>query len=289
MCIIADEVESVKATHILVAKSGPNQQLTVYSNKVATNVDNVMLLPVPSDEVEFLDFTGYTDIFVKLQTLFRRRNTFGMEMYGDSNDNYRSLKVHKVGSYLASFAKNLGELEHIDKKVFSTLNLQLLELMHKYYKPTEIVPNFGFIICKLNKGPQYEYHPFAYRHKMYNDNTLFIPTRHVHIHNNNFVNKIDREEEHWDHKIYAYNAKEISTMNKISGSTKLERCTQNIELVEKTPATLLKDYFFYEDELPTMPVLIDVKNIYRVEIWGTFTNDDMLATLPTRKPWFNIW
>ncbi len=304
MCIISEVVEDVSSTNILVSKCG-TQQLTVYSNRVSTLGDNLMILPVPADSVEFLDFTECKSMFKTLKSMFepQMRGAKGLGMGYSAN----SLTVHKVGSYFASFAKNLEDLERVDKTTFGTVNKGVLEVIKKHYKPNAIIKNFGFIVCKLNKGIEYEYHPFAYKHKLFYDNTLFIPTRHVHVHaldatgsmpgsekkknpvlywiGSKLVNEsgseMDKPQDEWDHNIYVYNSKKITTMN---GASDIEKRASHRVIFDiyNSAAKKTRDQIehAYISELPKLTTPTDdVKTVSKIEIVGNYVNDDILVTV----------
>ena len=187
MCIIANPVNSVDATKIFVAPNkDQTKQYTVYSNKIDNKVENnVMILPVPyPTSVEFIKVDD--NFFKKCDECFS-------EPYDGArsfclSDCAKTLKVHDVGSYLASIVNTISEIENLDK-IFSIPN-DCRKVLQKY------PPHYGFIICKL-KTDSKEYNPFAYSHSL--DTELFIPTKHYHGHTTS-------KYEHFDHNIYIYNA-----------------------------------------------------------------------------------
>lgn len=187
MCIIANPVASVDATKIFVAPNkDQTKQYTVYSNKINNKIENnVMILPVPyPTSVEFIKVDD--NFFKKCDECFSEPYD-GARSFSLS-DCAKTLKVHDVGSYLASIVNTVSEIKNLDK-IFSIPN-DCRKVLQEY--PS----HYGFIICKL-KTDSKEYHPFAYSHSL--DTELFIPTKHYHGHTTS-------KYEHFDHSIYIYNA-----------------------------------------------------------------------------------
>lgn len=214
MCIISDTVKDVSRTKIFAAKIANDHQIIVYMNSVDTATDNVMILPVPANTVKYIHVKD-TKFFDKFDDVFKD----GMLSKSLSTRN-TYLKVDKVGSYIASHAKNIKDLHRIDPSISkTTINQNVINVLVKYYGS-----GFSFIVCKLVKG-SVDYHPFAYSHKI--ADSIFVPTRHIHIHGsdetkfktgllNNIMNTLkenpiintlkenpyDRKYEKWDHEIY---------------------------------------------------------------------------------------
>ncbi len=252
MCIISLPVKSVGKTKLFVGPdvSGTNQ-ITVYSNNVDNISDlNAMILPVPYPEtVRFIDLSGQKDFFDECTKCFRQHVSRSLSSYDGFSLNICNdsmLKVYNVGSYKASIALNIGDLNKVDTSVFK-LASDCGALLESEYgnKP------FGFIICKLNMGKE-DYHPFAYSHKILNS-TLFIPTKHYHSHISNTVlrtiqlnqptqytskninsysvsdsNNLTITED-WDHEIYLYNCgKKSKDFEKMTNNFKNFEWTKTI-------------------------------------------------------------
>jgi hypothetical protein len=181
MCLISTEIEKVSKTKILVApNSNSTRQLVVYSNYV-NNVSesNAMVLPVPNPQtVKFIDLTGYKNLFEDCASCFY--SPYGLKSstlnYSTNSYNTRDdkpLEVFNVGSYKVSLAMNLEQISRVDPRVF-VLSPGLKQTLEMFYYQ----PYWGFIICKLNSGPE-TYHPLAYSHQII-DSKIYIPTRHYH-------------------------------------------------------------------------------------------------------------
>lgn len=179
MCLISTEVQNVSKTKILIAPNyNKTRQLTVYSNFVSNISDsNAMVLPVPlPNSIEFIDLSNYTNLFEDCAKCFYnpyRGRSLNLSTNSFNTKDDKPLEVFNVGSYQVSLAKNLEQISRVDSRIFKLSDglKQTLEMF--YYQPY-----WGFIICKLAKGPE-SYHPFGYSHDII-DNKIYIPTRHYH-------------------------------------------------------------------------------------------------------------
>lgn len=179
MCMISNEIETVSNTNILVAPNHNNtRQLTVYSNYVSNlSESNAMVLPVPLPQtLQFIDLSNYTNLFEDCAKCFYNASrgynlSNSIDTYSLKND--KPLKVFNVGSYKVSVAMNLEQIGKVDKSVFK-LSTGLEQVLKTFYYQ----PYWGFVICKLNAGPE-SYHPLAYSHQII-DSKIYIPTRHYH-------------------------------------------------------------------------------------------------------------
>lgn len=187
MCVISGKIESVNNTKIFCGTDEDKKnQLTVYSNNINNiTVNNVMILPVPfPDTVKFHDFSNYTNFFDDCEKCFEKTlKSKGLPRRQSLNcsDGMKELKVHNVGSYKASMAMNLSDLNRANPEYFYLSN-EVKEYLAVHYNHKSI----GFILCVLVLGDE-KYHPFAYSHKILN-NKVYIPTRHFHLHNENLLN-----------------------------------------------------------------------------------------------------
>lgn len=182
MCIISGKINSVSNTKLFCGtNSVASRQITVYANNVDNPTrNNTMILPVPFPQsIQFHDLTKYSELFNDCSNCFKNQNY--SNSFGTFNNSLRkksmtkSLVVTSVGSYSASIANSLSDLNLANPEVF-TITEESKKYLAKHYNN----PNFGFIICKLNVG-NHKYHPFAYSHNI-KDKTVFIPTRHFHLH-----------------------------------------------------------------------------------------------------------
>ena len=179
MCMISNEIESVSNTKILVAPNHDKTiQLTVYSNYVSNvSESNAMVLPVPLPQtLQFIDLSNYVNLFEDCAKCFynpykSKSLSFSTNSVNTKDD--KQLDVFNVGSYKVSVAMNLEQIGKVDSRVFK-LSPGLNQVLNTFYYQ----PYWGFVICKLNSGPE-SYHPLAYSHQII-DNKIYIPTRHYH-------------------------------------------------------------------------------------------------------------
>lgn len=179
MCIVVEEAE-VSSTNIFVAPNkSKERQMVVYSNNVDTRFEkNLMVLAVPNPEtVDFVDLSEYQEFFEDVDSYYSRHKiatkSYDGGMMYESFSATNSLHIHQVGNFLASICKNINDLKKIDVKTFGKINDDAMEFMKSKYSDT----GYGFVVCKLKKG-NYNYHPFAYTHKI--SGGLFVPTMHYH-------------------------------------------------------------------------------------------------------------
>lgn len=287
MCIITDEILDVSNTEILVAmNSKTKEQITVYSNKTLNvKPENYMILPVPisREPIRFIDLTGI-DVFDTLNSIFQQRHRYGDSTLGSDS----SVIHHNVGSYDVYECKTVDSISTI----YVSCSYQLLNLLNKYYKL-----GFHFLLCKLKSGSEYKYHPLAYVHKIL-DNLLFIPTKHLHIHQNVFVENVyDKEYEIWDHDIYIYNLVSQDNMTFRKKDKKFEipierfssLKTELQEFVKESKYLPKKDLYTVKYEqfdkhrktiLPDIKFIHDdVFNIAKFQIKGPYVNDDILISI----------
>jgi hypothetical protein len=177
--MISNEIETVSNTKILVAPNhDKTRQLTVYSNYVSNvSESNAMVLPVPlAQTLQFIDLTNYSDLFEDCAKCFYNPHqakslNFSTNSLNTKDD--KPLQVFNVGSYKVSVALNLEQIGKVDSRVFK-LSPGLDQVLKTFYYQ----PYWGFVICKLNSGPE-SYHPLAYSHQII-DSKIYIPTRHYH-------------------------------------------------------------------------------------------------------------
>lgn len=257
MCIITGDTKSVSGTRIFCASTGDGRQLTVYSNEVeliykmsfdgsAQNMGVAMILPVPHGKagVEFVDLSRYKTFFDDVDRLFPSTNdNLGLDYSTNSLSFSDSLPVFQVGSYKASFAPALEDLQRLRFDIFS-LPPNIFELLKKTYSPT-----FGYVVCVLDKSAKY--HPFGYIHHALSDGTLWIPAKHQHGSNYEEVFS------DWSHEIYTTNT--CSAMPSVEGDVK------SLALVNWA----------------LLPKLEPILSISKLEMVGSHPNRDLI--FPKRK------
>jgi hypothetical protein len=190
------------------------------------------------------------------------------------------VEYHSVGSYDVFVCKSLQAVVNN----FPVSN-KIVELLAKYYSN-----GFAFLLCKLKNGKEFKYHPLAYVHKV-QDQTLFIPTKHLHIHRQG--EDYEKNYEYWDHHIYVYNyLGNLGFKNQILIGFKdeIDRIIQEHrnESYFKLRGDIDKPKFNFEDRvkvvstvgLPSIPFNHDrVDSINRFSIKNTFLNDDLVCSV----------
>ncbi len=198
MCIITSTVNSVSGTQIYVSSDETyRRQITVYSNKVDTPVENAMILAVPNPStVKFLNFKHYTSLFEDLASCFKYPFAT-RSLMASLRSSAGTLPVYSVGSYNASILQTLEDFERLNQEVFD-LAPGLVEFLERKYRGSGL----GFIVCQLKSG-NHTYHPFAYTHAQHPNGRLFVPTMHFHQHSYSGGQPDTDYEAEWEHTIYS--------------------------------------------------------------------------------------
>jgi len=251
MCIFANPVVEVRQTRIFVAPTVSGRQLTVYENYVdasggstkkekekVANIRkdarkqlenaNAMILPVPfvvGSAVILLDFSKDAFSFDLLDSCFAKfappvsRGLFGSK--GES----KSLEVHSIGAYNMSVATNLGDLDRIDRSVFSVAS-NVRQLLGRQYGS-----GFGFVICAFDGCKKIEPHPIGYVHDRLPSGNLFVPCMHEHGHDT--VGSVGEGYEMFDHVIYSVCTKKNTINGQDAGPSTGETLLQLIPLLDR--------------------------------------------------------
>lgn len=227
MCLIAEQIKSVKNTKILCAlNADKSRQIVVYANEI-NNIsnNNAMILPVLNPQsLKFHDLSNYVNIFDDCAKGFYNITNEDTYRSKSSDCANQTLKVFDVGSYSVSVALTIDELKLVDSTVF-TLSKDFEGTLRSVYKNSA----FGYIICALKSGEKL-YHPLAYSNDVY-ESKVFAPTLHYHVHDGKpgFGPIGD-----WSHEIYLYNivANDIFTKMNISKKMWHETATCMIDPVK---------------------------------------------------------
>jgi len=202
MCCFTSEVNEVSDTSIFARVDDLGFQYLVYQMKVDTPEDVAMVLPVPvrpalgAGGLEFVDFAGYPDFFEDMNLAFPPPASYGLSYVSAAPVPSPTLKVHKVGNFIASFVPSLADFDRLDERL--RLPAGTWEKVPMYQQS-----GFGFAVFKLRKG-RTKVHPMALRFQTSNRMKLFFPT--VHIHDGEI-----HEYEQFDHSLYCQgNYKELA-------------------------------------------------------------------------------
>lgn len=262
MCIISKPAR-VSNTSIFVSLNATHaEQLTVYSNKVATQAGAVMILPVPNPQtIRFIDLSNFTTIFDELRAPFQQLS-FSLSYSTNGARARGTLDVVRVGGYAATVVPSAGDFDRLSVSEFGSIARGLVDMLASKY------PQFGFVVCKLAANATTRYHPIAYAHRPLGNSQLFAPTFHVH---NNHANGndafVEERAPHWDHEIYALNATKIETVG-IRGLTR----------------DFVGD-FALSDKMAALPFdfLSEQNTLYQYELRGISHNFDFMLR-STREP-----
>lgn len=197
MCIFtgSDRVVHVHDTRIFARLSGRGTQYLVYQMDYAIQTELAMILPLPvssHDEtgtLQFLALNDYPAFFDDMFAGFQSHSwMFGCVLsLGDESS--RTLAVHQVGDYEASFVPTLADFDRLDARF--TLSPSVWQQLPQYQ-------DYGFAVFKLRlPGNSYsaKSHPMAFEFATRSPDALFFPTVHVH---EGQVHDIDQ----FDHQLY---------------------------------------------------------------------------------------
>jgi hypothetical protein len=198
MCIITSTVDSVSGTQIYVSSDETyRRQITIYSNRVDTPIENAMILAVPNpSSISFINFKHYSKVFDDLASCFGY-NFPARALGASATRSHSTLPVYSVGSYNASILETLNDFDRLNEEVYE-VNSGLIDFLQRKYGSSGL----GFIVCQLKSG-NHTYHPFAYTHHQHANGQLFVPTMHYHAHSYSSKRADDDYEADWGHIVYS--------------------------------------------------------------------------------------
>lgn len=201
MCIISGPIKDVSSTKIFVLPNVDfSRQMTVYSNKVDTPGNNLMILPVPNSQTIQFHNLEYEDLFQDLMNSVYSRS-FSIQASASASTR-GFLQVFEHASYYVSVAHSVEELFQLDTAVF-----RLTDDLYKFFRHFYDV-GFGFVCCVLRPGIR-NYEPLCYSHAIQGD-ILFVPTRHYHV---EMDGSVDTFKADWDHLIFSAATKKSANRN----------------------------------------------------------------------------
>ena len=174
MCCFSGTVERVSDTRIFARGMGA-RQLLVYAMKYAAASDLAMVLPLPvvpgagEDGLRFIDLSRCPKFFDELAQGFRDEDTITLS--ADVSTRARTLAVHNVGSYEASFVPSPEDFGRLDERFRLPAHIWV-DLSH--YR------DWGFAVFKLKPTALADVHPMAFEFARRDTSRLFFPTLHVH-------------------------------------------------------------------------------------------------------------
>ncbi|HBE71353.1 MAG TPA: hypothetical protein DDW52_24670 [Planctomycetaceae bacterium] len=215
MCCFAQEVKDVHSTKIFARITEDGQQVLAYSMKYDSEVPNAMILPLPTtgreDSLEFIDLSGYERFFDDLQRGFPKVQSLlsrALPMARVDSAVKQDLKVHKVGSFVASFVPTV--------KDFSRLDPQFV-IPAETWQSVDGYDGFGFAVFQLDEKAG-KTHPMAMRFETSLKDQVFFPTLHIHD------GEIHKSEK-FDHYLFMQHAGMDSVVGSYAGPKKTQSRT----------------------------------------------------------------
>jgi hypothetical protein len=214
MCCFSGEVEHVGATRIFARHVEAGRQAVAYAMNFSAGAEVAMLLPIPTivdsaeDAVRFVDLHENPQLFDHLDRLFppppQQRGARSDESLAGGT---KSLEVHQVGAFEASFVPRLADMSRLDARfrlpegawqVLARRGSREQVFPRLTQAQWDALPNYsdwGFCVFKLRAGAEQEVHPMAFTFPSRWPKRLFFPT--VHVHDGTFPVDAD-----FDHTLY---------------------------------------------------------------------------------------
>lgn len=241
MCIFSQDVDAVYGTKIFARKSEGNGQFLVYSMGYEANQELAMILPLPTpempgeDAIRFIDLSEYSGFFEEMDSIF--------PVPRGISASYRSktLKVHSVGNFEASFVPHRNEFARLDRRF--CLSDVIWNKLSQYH-------DFSFAVFKLKAGHQ-EIHPMAFEFPRRNADELYFPTIHVH-------NGTVEQTAHFNHVLYC--------------QSEIKQTTWDVSMYWNDKTVPAKEFMQIEK---TQGIVNPEQSIQKQHIAGDFKNQDI--------------
>lgn len=255
MCIFSGAVKDVSATCIVVGKTKNKNMRIIYTNQVACETGNIMILPVPTEKIKLIELPKkYNDLGKSIiegyKELIPKPKSKSKKEYAE---------IMSYGPYDVSITKNL---EKVDWNSYGGLKKKkkFYELMNGKY------PECSFLIAKIKEKCEKNESkmPITYEF-LSNKPKFFLPTFHIH-------SGIPEEIADWDHIIILLNMKtKFPKKEKLIEESKFKEC---FKLLNK----LLVDSVFKDNPFKK------AKNIKIMRIKGkSFPNKDISCKIDSAK------
>jgi hypothetical protein len=168
----------VSNTNIFARFEDAGTQILVYAMTLSARAEVAMILPVPTppaadeDALAFIDLHEYPHFFSELAMLFEMPMVAAVKSARAMplRARQRTLQVHRVGSFVASFVPSLADFGRLEAR---------FRLPDAVWDAVPGVRDFGFAVFQLEAGAQ-QLHPMAFRFQTRDPKRLFFPTLHVH-------------------------------------------------------------------------------------------------------------
>lgn len=190
MCCFGGRARAIKyvGKTNLFARATGDRQLLAYSMNVAADEPVAMILPLPvpprppEDAVRFIDLHAYPRLFVDLDAGFPAIYEPQAKSRGPlarGGGPVRTLEVHKVGAFEASFVPTQADFVRLDPR---------FRLSDAVWAALPRYADWGFCVFKLTElrrrwfggATKQTIHPMAFEFPRRDPSRLFFPTVHVH-------------------------------------------------------------------------------------------------------------
>jgi hypothetical protein len=249
MCCFSQKIISVTGTNIFARPLAEGRQLLVYSMSIKADQDLAMILPLPAKQpagekdLEFIDLQGYPSFFSNLDAGFPAPPSAGPATDSANSTSGRSLEIHQVGNFEASFVPKVADFSRLDER---------FRLPDGTWKEVPEYENYGFAVFKLKRGAM-TVHPMAFSFAINDPRSLFFPTVHIHD------GKV-HETAHFDHSLYCQPSAERRP--KVTYWQESPRHAKSFMNVGKTKGIILSD-----------------QHCYRTVAQGTLPNRDVVLAM----------
>ncbi|MBK7824929.1 hypothetical protein [Nannocystis sp.] len=184
---------SISETKIFARGDGARQWLA-YSMHLETAGAVAMILPLPvpagspEDAAGFVDLSQYPTLFTDLVACMAGGRPIHDPEYDLKNlfaDDAPPLKVHKVGSFVASYVPTLADFSRLDR---------CFRLPQAIWDQLPGYADWGFAVIQFRPG-YHEDHPIGLHFPRRWTDRIYFPTTHVH-------DGILHDEARFDHMLY---------------------------------------------------------------------------------------
>jgi hypothetical protein len=194
----------VSKTKIFARMTAPGVQALAYSMNLDSAKDVAMILPLPvrpnsgEDAVRFIDLHAHPRMFDELAALFEEPVLRSMPKSRGLVP--QTLKVHKVGSFIATYVPTRFDFDRVDERFW--MPRVVFDAVREY-------ADYGFAVFQLEPG-NVTVHPMAFTFPTRDIERVFFPT--VHLHDGRFHAKAD-----FDHALYYQHPRVVRQGGKFEG------------------------------------------------------------------------
>jgi len=260
MCCFAQRVTNVANTRIFGRLTDQGSQYLVYQMDYQSAVPNAMILPIPvqlpatEDQVQFLNLEDYATFFddLELGFPFLRESWAKTTMAPSRSIDSAPLKVHSVGSFVASFVPTVDDFDRLDSQFV---------IPRSSWEKIPSYNDYGFAVFQL-KSLLGRIHPIAMEFPTRMTDRVFFPTVHIHdgeVHSH----------EQFDHTLYLQNDFWDSRVSKYRGPDKRDPSTGFVRSQ--------KDAKYFVQCNRALNILSPDALVHRRTLHGYFGNQDWIV------------